>query len=634
MNPVTGGRQREAHRRATPSGRRAFGVLASLAILGCGGPAPTPPPPAPAAPTLPAPEAAPRPRVAPGPGWYDGRGWAERTLDSLTLEKKVGQMMMPILMGDFAPSGSVAHRRARRVVEDHDVGGVIISVGSPTEVAAKLNWMQALSDLPLLVAADLEGGAGFRFDGVIHVPTAISLGGATRFPSLMAVGAAGEPALAYEMGRITALEARAVGVHVPFAPVLDVNNNAENPIINVRSLGEDPERVALLGEAFVRGVQDHGAIATAKHFPGHGDTETDSHLALPVIRVNRERMDEVELLPFRRAIDAGIGAIMTAHISVPGITGERTPATLAPTVLTGLLRNELGFDGLVFTDAMDMFAVDRMFGREEATIRAVEAGADVILMPPDLAAARRAIVGAVESGRISEERIDRSVLRILRAKERMGLHRNRLVDLSKVAQTVGIGSHVAVAQSVANRSVTALKNERGLLPLRGSSGARVLSVTYRRRSDLRAGRTFNARLRETYPRLRVSYVDSETTNQEYAALARRARSMNLTVVSLHASVRTASGSVALPDGALDLVRGLTRSGLPVVVVAFGNPYLLSEFPQVQTYLTAWSGVPVAERAAADAMLGRFEVSGRTPTRIPPYDIGFGLRIPAHSRTAN
>ena len=567
-------------------------------------------------------------------GWYDSRGWAERTLDSLTLAEKVGQMMMPILMGDFAPAGSAAYRRARSVVEDHQVGGIIVSVGSPTEVATKLNWMQGLADLPLLVGSDLEGGAGFRFDGVIHVPTAISLGGATRFPSLMAVGATGEPALAYEMGRITALEARAVGVHVPFAPVLDVNNNPENPIINVRSLGEDPDRVALLGEAFIRGVQQNGAVATAKHFPGHGDTETDSHVSLPVIRVDRTRMDEVELVPFRRAIDAGIGAIMTAHISVPSITGERTPATLAPSVLHGLLREELGFDGLVFTDAMDMFAVDRMFGREEATIRAVEAGADVILMPPDLGAARRALVGAVESGRLSEDRIDESVLRILKAKERLGLHRKRTVDLNQVAERVGIARHTAVAQLLANRSVTVLKNERGLLPLRGSSGARVLSITYRRRNDLRAGRTFNARLRATYPRLRVSYVDSGTTDAEYRALVARARSMNLTVISLHASVRTAAGSVSLPDGAMDLVTRLAGSGLPAVVVAFGNPYLLTEFPEVGTYLTAWSGVPVAERAAADAMLGRFDVTGRTPTRIPPFEIGFGLKIPARETTAN
>ena len=611
-------------------------VAIAPAALSCGGGAePVPPPAAPPAPAV-TEVLAPSPVAEPNPveSWYDGRSWAEQTLDSLSLEAKVAQMMMPILMGDFAPIGSTAHRRARRVVEDHQVGGIIISVGSPTEVAAKLNWMQSLSDLPLLVAADLEGGAGFRFDGVIHVPTAISLGGATRFPSLMAVGAAGEPALAYEMGRITAVEARAVGVHVPFAPVLDVNNNPRNPIINVRSLGEDPDRVALLGEAFVRGVQENGGIATAKHFPGHGDTGTDSHLSLPVIRVNRARMDSVELVPFQRAVDADIGAIMTAHISVPQLTGARTPATLAPEVMTELLRNQMGFKGLVFTDAMDMFAIDRMFGRDEATIRAVEAGSDVILMPPDLGSARRALIGAVESGRLTEERINQSVLRILQAKERVGLHRSRTVDITKVAQTVGVGRHTAVAQELANRSVTVMKNERSLLPLRGSSGARVLSITYRRRNDLRAGRTFNANLRQTYPRLRSSYVDSGTNDSEYRALLARARSMNLTIISLHASVRTAAGSVALPDGAMKLVRDLARSGAPSVVVAFGNPYLLSEFPEVKTYLTAWSGVPVAERAAAGAILGRFEVAGRAPTRIPPFDIGFGLRIPARETTAN
>ncbi|MGI9629110.1 MAG: glycoside hydrolase family 3 N-terminal domain-containing protein, partial [Longimicrobiales bacterium] len=569
-----------------------------------------------------------------GPGWYDGRSWARATLDSMTLEQKVGQMMMPILMGDFAPTGSVAHRRARRVVEDHNVGGIIVSVGSPTEVAAKLNWMQELSDLPLLVGADLEGGAGFRFDGVIHVPTAISLGGATRFPSLMAVGASGEPALAYEMGRITALEARAVGVHVPFAPVLDVNNNPGNPIINVRSFGEDPARVALLGEAFVRGVQEHGAIATAKHFPGHGDTGTDSHLSLPVIRVDRARMDSVELVPFQRAINAGLGAIMTAHISVPQLTGARLPATLSSDVMTDLLRDEMGFEGLVFTDAMDMFAIDRMFGREEATIRAIEAGADVILMPPDIAAAKRALVGAVGSGRLTEERIDASVLRILQAKESAGLHVTRTVDLSEVAKTVGISSHTAVAQALANRSVTVIKNDRSLLPLRGRSGARVLSVTYRRRNDLRAGRTFNSRLRQTYPRLRSSYIDSATNSAEYAALLSRARSSNLTIVSLHASVRNGAGTASLPDGAMEFVRELAKAGAPSVVVAFGNPYLLSDFPEVRTYMTAWSGVPVAERAAADAILGRFDVAGHTPTRIPPFDMGFGIRIPARTSTAN
>ncbi len=565
---------------------------------------------------------------APTDPLYDARPWAARTLDDLTLEEKAGQLMMPWLLGDFAPEGSAAGERARAMVEEHQVGGIIISVGSPTEVAAKLNWLQSLSDLPLLVSADLEAGAGFRFDGVVHAPTNIWLGGATRFPALMAVGAAGDPGLAYEMGRVTALEARAIGVHVPFAPVLDVNNNPENPVINVRSFGEDPEQVGMLGAAFVRGLQDHGAIATAKHFPGHGDTGVDSHIALPVIRVSRERMDSVELPPFRRAVEAGLGAIMTAHITVPEMTGARTPATLAPAVLTGLLRDEMGFGGLVFTDAMDMAAVDRLYERGEAAVRALEAGADVILMPPDLAAARDGIVEAVRSGRLSEERVDRSVLRILHAKEKLGLQRERTVDLDRMRATVGVRAHLAVAQAVANRSVTLLKDERELIPLLGTPTANVYSVTYRRPNDLRAGRAFNAGLRQTYRRLRTAYVEPETTRDEYNTILTRARSMNLTVVSLHVGVRTASGSVALPEEAVEFVKKLARSPRPSIVVAFGNPYLLSEFPEVGTYLTAWSGIPVAERAAADAILGRIAVTGKAPTRIAGFEIGDGLRIEA------
>lgn len=562
------------------------------------------------------------------PKWYDNRGWADRTLASLTLEEKASQMMMPILLGGFAPTGSRAYARAREIVQEHAVGGVIISVGSPTEVAAKLNWMQSLSELPLLIASDLEGGAGFRFGGVLHAPTNIGLGGATRFPSLMALGAAGEPGLAYEMGRVTALEARAIGVHVAFAPVLDVNNNPENPVINVRSLGEDPKRVADLGAAFVRGVQDHGAVATAKHFPGHGDTSIDSHLALPVIRVTRERMDSVELPPFQRAIDAGAGGVMTAHVAVPEITGARTPATLERSVLTDILRTQMGFGGLVFTDAMDMSAVDAGFERGEAAARAVEAGADVILMPPDIAAARHGIVSAVRSGRLSEARIDASVLRILRTKERLGLDRARTVDIADVHKVVGIRPHLSIAREVASRSVTALKDERGLLPLHGTPGARVYSVVFRRPSDVRAGRAFNARLRQTYRRLRTAFVDAGTREEEYARVLARARSMQLTVVSLHVAVRTASGTVALPDDAVDFVAALARSGAPHIVVAFGNPYLLDEFPEVQTYVAAWSGVPVSETAVAEAILGQFPITGRTPARISGMEIGSGLQIPA------
>lgn len=622
-----------AHR---PSARAAGTATLLLAAAGCMSPARE------AANRLP--PAADRVEVVPGravepggrgeglaaPSWYDNRGWAGRTLASLTLEEKASQMMMPILLGGFAPAGSRANERASEVVRDHQVGGVIISVGSPTEVAAKLNWMQSLARVPLLVASDLEGGAGFRFGGVVHAPTNIGLGGATRFPSLMAVGAAGEPGLAYEMGRVTALEARAIGVHVAFAPVLDVNNNPENPVINVRSLGEDPARVADLGAAFVRGVQDHGAIATAKHFPGHGDTSIDSHLALPVIRTTRARMDSVELPPFQRAIDASVGGVMTAHVAVPGITGARTPATLERSVLTDLLRGDMGFEGLVFTDAMDMSAVDAGFERGEAAVRAVEAGADVILMPPDIAAAREGIVAAVRAGRLPEARIDESVLRVLRAKERIGLNRNRMVDIGRVPEVVGISSHLSVAREVAGRSVTVLKDEGGLLPLRGTPNARVYSVVHRRPQDVRAGRAFNSSLRGTYRRLRSVFVDAGATAQDYARILDRARNMQLVIVSLHVAVRTASGTVALPGEAVDFVAALARSGTPHIVVAFGNPYLLEEFPAVQTYVAAWSGVPVAELAVAEAILGRAAVTGRTPARIAGMDIGSGLQIPART----
>ncbi len=350
--------------------------------------------------------------------------WADSVLSTLTLAEKAGQLLMPWMLGDFAPEGSSGRVRISEMVDDLGVGGIIVSVGSPTEVAVKLNQLQTSAKVPLLVAADLERGAGFRFNGAVYLPGPISLGGATEFPSLMAVGATGDEELAMEMGRITGMEARALGVHVPFAPVLDVNNNPDNPIINVRSFGEVPSAVARLGTAFVTGVQEAGGIATGKHFPGHGDTKTDSHLDLPLINVSRERMDSVELLPFQAAIDGGMGGIMTAHLSLPVLTGEeRLPTTLSREVLTVLLREEMGFDGLIFTDAMDMYAIDRRYGREEAAVRALEAGADIILMPPSPEAARDGIVSAVEEGRLSEERLDASVLRILRAKEAMGLHR-------------------------------------------------------------------------------------------------------------------------------------------------------------------------------------------------------------------
>jgi beta-N-acetylhexosaminidase len=552
--------------------------------------------------------------------------WAERTLQELTLREKVGQLIMPWILGDFAPEGSVSHERVLKYIEEEGIGGLIMSVGTPIEVAAKLNDLQRHSRLPLLVAADLETGAGFRMRGAVYMPGNIELGGATNFPPLMAVGAAGDESLAYEMGRITAIEARAVGIHVPFAPVLDVNNNPDNPIINVRSFGEDPAEVSRMGVAFIEGIQDHGAIATGKHFPGHGDTDTDSHLALPVIRHDRARMDSVELRPFKEAIDAGMGAIMTAHISVPSLNGGiREPSTLSPLVLTSVLRDQLGFDGIIFTDAMDMAAIARRHSAGDAAVRALEAGADVILMPPDVKQAVDGIVAAVASGRLSEERIDASVRRVLGAKERLGLERERTVSIQGVGELVGTPAHVAVAEQIAQKSITILKNGTDLLPLRGTRTASVLSITFRRGSDVLAGRYFNQTLRSTYPRLSTANLEAGADDSEYAAVLRRARGQALVIVGTYSSY---AGSVGDRDQLAELIQNLARINVPHVVVSFGNPYLITEFPETQAYMLAWNGSEASQRAAAGALMGEFDVLGRAPTRIPPiFALGDGLTIP-------
>lgn len=554
--------------------------------------------------------------------------WVQEALDALTLRQKIGQLMMPWVLGDFSPADSEAYLRVVEWIEVHEVGGLIVSSGTPLDVATKLNGLQRRAPYPLLIAADLETGAGFRLRGAVHLPGGTDLGGATDFPSLMALGASGDRYLAYEMGRITGAEARAVGIHLPFAPVLDVNSNPENPIINTRSFGEDPMVVAGLGGCFLRGVQDYGAVATAKHFPGHGDTDTDSHLALPIIRSGMERLREVELVPFRAAVDAGVGAIMTAHIALPEVAEAPTlPATLSRNILTGLLREEMGFEGLIFTDAMDMEAIDRLFPREEAAVLAVEAGADVILMPPDVEAAIRGIMSAVLSGRIAETRIDESVERILRAKAGAGLHLVRTVDLETIHERVGLGSHLEVAQEIANRSLTLLKNDRGLLPLVGTRSANVLSITYRRTNDLLAGRSFNARLRETYPGLQTVVVGAETSEAEYARILADARRADLVVASLYITAVSSAGTVAAPDPLIDFLQAVSISGRPNIVVSFGNPYLLSEFPGVQAYLLAWSGAEVSQRAAARALFGEVRIQGRTPTRIPPeFAIGAGIEV--------
>ncbi len=579
--------------------------------------------------------AAPRSPGPPSPSKclaHHAERWADSVLATMSLRERAAQMVWPNIYGDYVPGDSPQWRRISSYVQNDRVGGVLISVGSPVEIAVKLNQLQKMSALPLLIGADLEAGAGMRARGGYFVPNGIDLGGATLFPPNMAVGATDDTALAYAEGRVTAIEGRALGIHIAFAPVLDVNNNPGNPVINTRSFGEDPHAVARLGAAFIRGVQDNGMIATGKHFPGHGDTETNSHLALPVVNVSRARLDSVELVPFRAAIRNGVGAIMTFHGSMPALDSSGAPGTLSANVVTHLLREQLGFHGLVISDAMDMKGVTDKYGATEAVKRAVQAGVDVLIQPLDVPGAIDAVVAGVSEGRYSEQRVSESARRILMMKRQLGLDHTRLVDLDSLRAIVGDSAHVALAQLTANRSITVARDSLHLLPLALTPGARVLSITIAHREDLGAGTTFNAVLRRAIPSLQTAFVAPEDQAVSYATLTAMADSADVTIVSSYIGEMWNAASASSPTALTDWITSLARNGRKLVVVSLGNPYLLQQIPTVPTYVVAWGGAPVSQQAAASALIGMISVSGHLPITIPPLvKRGAGLTLTSASR---
>ena len=390
--------------------------------------------------------------------------WADSALATLSLRDKAAQMVWPWILGDYTAVDNPAWMRVERLIREQKLGGVIISVGSPIDIAIKTNALQRAAALPLLVGADLETGAAFRARGGYFTPNAIDLGGATPFPYEMGIGASRDTMLAYEMGRVTAIEGRALGIHMAFAPVLDVNNNPRNPVISARSFGESPELVARMGTAFIRGIQDHGMLATGKHFPGHGDTEQNSHLELARVNVSRSRLDSVELVPFRAAIKAGLRGMMTFHGDLPALDSSRTAATLSPKVMIDLLREQMGFRGILVTDALDMNGALGTKSMAEVTQLAVAAGNDVLLMPTDVPTAIEAVVAGVRDGRFTEARIDGSVRKLLLAKREMGLDRNRFVDVERVRNSVSVAANLAPARRAAERAITLVRDSLGMIP--------------------------------------------------------------------------------------------------------------------------------------------------------------------------
>lgn len=563
------------------------------------------------------------------------RRWVDRTLASLTLREKVGQLIMPWVGGDYAAVGSPEFEQVRKWIQDDGVGGLVMSIGLPLSYAAKLNELQTRAKVPVLIASDMENGPGMRLGNIYALPSLLPQGGGTTFPPVMALGATGSEDLAFQLGQVLGSEARAIGVHMAFGPVLDVNSNPLNPIINTRSFGENPEMVGRLARAYIRGARSMGLMTTGKHFPGHGDTDVDSHLDLPTLRADRAHLDSVDLPPFRAAVGEGIDAIMTAHIAVVGVEGANAgPATLSHGFMTGILRDEMHFGGVLFTDAMTMGGVAKRYGATEPLTMAMEAGADVLLMPRDVPTAIETVLGAVKSGRLTQARIDSSVRRILNAKARAGLREGRLVDLNAVDRIVAIPTHTRVADEIAERSITLAQDKLDLVPLVVDSTKRILSITYADQSDLIAGRAFTPLIESRLPLAQSVRVDGRTTEAEYGTLGSQADSADVVMVSAYVSPREFAGTIGAQQGFSRFVEKLALSGKRIIVISFGSPYLLSAFPSVSSYLLAWGGAPISQRAAALALLGEREINGRLPISLPPtLPIGSGIHR-AQTRMSN
>ncbi|HEX6628216.1 MAG TPA: glycoside hydrolase family 3 protein [Gemmatimonadaceae bacterium] len=554
--------------------------------------------------------------------------WTDSLMRSMTLREKVAQLVWPSVFGDYVSGDSQQWRRLTQYVQQEKVGGFTISVGSPIEVAAKLNALQAMSKVPLLVGADLEAGAGFRARGGYFVPNAIDLGGAVVFPPEMGLGATRDTTLAYEQGRLTALEGRALGIHIAYAPVLDVNNNPANPVINTRSYSEDPELAAQMGVAFIHGLQNNGMIATGKHFPGHGDTGVNSHLALPIVTVSRSRLDTVELVPFRAAVNSGVGAIMSFHGAMPALDSSGVPGTLSAKVLTGLLRGEMGFKGIIISDAMDMRGVLDQFGADEAVKRAVAAGIDVLIQPLDVSKTIDAVIAGINERRYTEARVDSSVRRVLETKRKLGLARSKLVDLNALRFAVGDSANVQVARRAAEKSITLVRDSLHQVPLLDST-KQVLSITVARRADLSAGNAFNAELRTRLPKLRTEFTSTEDASLNYPRLIAAADSADAVIVGSYVGQSWDAVSASAPEAFTNFLQTLVSRGRKPIVVAFGNPYLLQQIPWIGTYLVAWGGFPVSQVAAARALSGAAPITGRLPISIPPSAMrGIGEERPA------
>ena len=557
---------------------------------------------------------------------------ANAWMKMMTPRERIAQLVMIGFNGHPMNTRKREYAKFVHLVSQEHVGGLIlvnvsngrtVAKADPLEAASFINRMQRLAKVPLLISADFERGASMRVDAT------------TVFPHAMAFTASRDPNEARLEGQITAREARALGVQWLFFPDVDVNNNPDNPIINIRSYGENPEDVEAFSSAFISGahsVENARVLVTAKHFPGHGDTATDTHLNLATINGDKARLEQIEWAPFRSAIKSGTDAVMTAHIAVPALDDAGIPATLSPKILTGILREELGFKGIVVTDALEMGGIAKGFPVGEAAVRSLQAGADVLLMPPDGEAAINAVAAAVKNGTLTQKRIDESVMRILIAKAHVGLASKRLVDLDAVHNVVDSIESNEVAQQISDRAVTLVKNDNGLLPLKSPADTAFFLLVEGPTSV--EGLAFTAEVRRRVPGANIITVDASMSDADLQAAVQRASQANQYVVAAFASVAAYRGSVVLSGGFAPMIQTLLTTKKPIALLALGNPYLLRNFPEVSAYLTTYSTVPPSEIATVKALFGEIPIGGKLPVTIPGFaKYGDGIVLPASSASA-
>jgi beta-N-acetylhexosaminidase len=536
--------------------------------------------------------------------------WVEATLREMSLEERVGQLLMPDTTGILVHERSEQFARLLHAIETLNVGGFIIYNGDALTTAALTNRLQARARVPLLFASDFEGGVGMQ------------LRGGTRLPRAMALAATGDTESAAEAARITAREGRAIGVHVNFYPVLDVNNNPANPIINTRAFSDDPEVVANWGAAFIRAAQEAGQLSTAKHFPGHGDTSLDSHILMPTLDATRERLERVELPPFRAAVQRGVRAVMTAHIAVPALDDgyeEKRPATLSPSIVDGILRRGFGFEGLIFSDALNMGAVADRYEPGEAAVRAIEAGCDVLLYMPDVARAHAALCDAVAQGRITRERVDQSARRVLEAKAWCGLHEERMVSLDNVWDEVASPAHTSTARALFERAVTLVRDPLRLLPVM-AGGERVAAVILKDAVPVwahalrePAGSRFS---KEVQSRWRGRLVELSADAADVRQVLEEVRDCGVVLAAVCARVAAYKGSVALGEAHAEVLRALDQANIPTIAAVFGNPYVLPHMPERATTLLTFESAVESEAAAVRVIAGEAPARGRSPVTLP------------------